>query len=214
MPYASDMSDSSTGFRARMHELLRESILDAASDAAASHDWNNVRVADVAETVGVSRQTIYNEFGTKDQLGFALFEREVTRFGNGMVEQVRSADSFRDAVRAAFTWMLKEAGESPFLNRILTAHQHGDPESLLPMLTVHADVFLRPLREQLASVFLERWEGPSIQEAQQVAEMVIRLGQSQVLSPSTILTTEEFIEAAVEMNVAHTLMLARSSSEA
>jgi AcrR family transcriptional regulator len=197
-----------------MHDLLRESILDAASDAATGSDWTAVRIADVAETVGVSRQTIYNEFGTKDQLGSALFEREITRFGDGMVEQVRSADSFRDAVRAAFTWMLEEAGESALLNRILTAHQHGDRESLLPILTVHADIFIRPLREQLAEVFLERWAGPTTIESQQVAEMVIRLGQSQVISPSSILTTQEFIEAAVEMAVAHTLMLARSGSEA
>lgn len=208
------MTDSPTGFRARMHDLLRESILDAASDAATGSDWTNVRVADVAETVGVSRQTIYNEFGTKDQLGSALFEREITRFGDGMVEQVRSADSFRDAVRAAFTWMLEEAGESALLNRILTAHQDGDRESLLPILTVHADIFIRPLREQLAEVFLERWAGPTTIESQQVAEMVIRLGQSQVISPSSLLTTQEFIEAAVEMAVAHTLMLARSGSEA
>ncbi|UUZ61470.1 TetR/AcrR family transcriptional regulator [Nocardioides sp. B-3] len=168
-----------------MHELMRESILDAASEAAAGRDWTDVRIADVAETVGISRQTIYNEFGTKDQLGTALFEREVTRFGDGMVEQVRAADSFRDAVRAAFTWMLKEAGESALLNRILTAHQHGDRESLLPMLTVHADIFIRPLREQLADAFLERWAGPTTLEAQQVAEMVIRPGQSRVtLSPA------------------------------
>ena len=60
-----------------MHELLRTSILDAAWDAAAKTDWNNVRVVDIAETVGVSRQTIYNEFGTKEDLAQALFNREV-----------------------------------------------------------------------------------------------------------------------------------------
>lgn len=195
-----------------MHELMRESILDAASDASATLDWAAVRIADVAETVGVSRQTIYNEFGTKDQLGAALFEREVTRFGDGMVEQIRRADSFRDAVRAAFTWMLKEAGESALLNRILKAQQLGDRESLLPILTVHADIILRPLREQLAEVFLERWSGPTTAQSEQVAEMVVRLGLSQVLSPSSSQTNQEYIEAAVEMTVAHTLMLARQSS--
>ncbi len=70
-------------FRARVHDMLRTSILDSAWTRAAKVPWSQVRIADIAEDVGVSRQTIHNEFGTKDQLAEALFEREMHVFLQG-----------------------------------------------------------------------------------------------------------------------------------
>ena len=52
----------------------------------------------VASAAGVSRQTVYNEFGTKAGLGEALARHEVDRF----VGHVRAAlDEHGDDVRAA-----------------------------------------------------------------------------------------------------------------
>ncbi|MGO4752750.1 TetR family transcriptional regulator, partial [Streptomyces sp. 2MCAF27] len=41
----------------------RESLLDAAFTALADRPWAVVRMVDVAVAAGVSRQTLYNEFG-------------------------------------------------------------------------------------------------------------------------------------------------------
>lgn len=41
-------------------------LLDAAYTALARRPWSAVRMVDVAASAGVSRQTLYNEFGSKE----------------------------------------------------------------------------------------------------------------------------------------------------
>ena len=45
-----------------------ERILAAAAEMTAELGWSGVTMAAVAERVGVSRQTVYNEWGTRDRL--------------------------------------------------------------------------------------------------------------------------------------------------
>ena len=58
----------------------REALLDAAYEAIVAGDWTGARMADLAARAGVSRQTLYNEFGNRDQLAAALALREAERF--------------------------------------------------------------------------------------------------------------------------------------
>ncbi|WP_181768899.1 TetR/AcrR family transcriptional regulator, partial [Streptomyces albidus (ex Kaewkla and Franco 2022)] len=58
----------------------RETLLEAAHEAAGNQPWTGVRMVDVAAAAGVSRQTLYNEFGTKEGLGAALVSRLVDGF--------------------------------------------------------------------------------------------------------------------------------------
>ncbi|OEV24900.1 hypothetical protein AN220_16735, partial [Streptomyces nanshensis] len=44
----------------------RETLLDAAHVAVRARPWTAVRMVDVAAAAGVSRQTLYNEFGSKE----------------------------------------------------------------------------------------------------------------------------------------------------
>src|ERR1700691_897669 len=54
--------------------LLRDSVLDAMRDLLMPRDWSAITLSDVARTAGISRQTIYNEFGSRQGLaqGYAL----------------------------------------------------------------------------------------------------------------------------------------------
>ncbi|MBC9711192.1 helix-turn-helix transcriptional regulator [Streptomyces sp. TRM66268-LWL] len=58
----------------------RESLLDAAYTALQRRSWPTVRMVDVAAVAGVSRQTLYNEFGSKDGLARALVRRETDAY--------------------------------------------------------------------------------------------------------------------------------------
>ncbi|MFI6049448.1 TetR/AcrR family transcriptional regulator [Streptomyces violascens] len=62
----------------------RESLLDAALSALAELPWSGVRMVDVASAAGVSRQTLYNEFGSKDGLARALVRREADVYLRGV----------------------------------------------------------------------------------------------------------------------------------
>ena len=54
--------------------LLRDSILDGMRDMLLTRDWSSITLSDVAKAAGISRQTIYNEFGSRQGLaeGYAL----------------------------------------------------------------------------------------------------------------------------------------------
>ncbi|MFE9573760.1 TetR/AcrR family transcriptional regulator [Streptomyces sp. NPDC006692] len=62
----------------------RETLLDAALSALAGLPWSRVRMVDVASAAGVSRQTLYNEFGSKDGLARALVRREADVYLRGV----------------------------------------------------------------------------------------------------------------------------------
>ena len=68
-------------------QRLRDSIVDAARAQTVATGWDGVRMGGVAGAAGVSRQTVYNEFGSKAGLADALARREVDRF----VSAVRAA---------------------------------------------------------------------------------------------------------------------------
>jgi len=61
--------------------LLRDSILDGMRDLLLTRDWSAITLADVARAAGISRQTIYNEFGSRQglALGYAMRELLLTR---------------------------------------------------------------------------------------------------------------------------------------
>jgi AcrR family transcriptional regulator len=88
-------------------------------------------MVDVAAAAGVSRQTLYNEFGTKEGLGAALVHRLVEGFLDGAVRAAAEAGAgTADAgtgrpdpaasCAGAAAWMLRTAREEPIVRSALT----------------------------------------------------------------------------------------------
>ncbi len=46
-------------------QLLRDTLLDAMRELMAEREWGQISMAEVARVAGVSRQTLYKEFGTR-----------------------------------------------------------------------------------------------------------------------------------------------------
>lgn len=67
------------GLRERKRRLTRQHISDAATVLFATRGFDNVRVSDVAERVGVSEKTIYNYFPTKESLVLDTADEGVER---------------------------------------------------------------------------------------------------------------------------------------
>ena len=59
---------------------MRERVVDAAVRLTGEVGWSQVTMARLAEVVGVSRQTVYNEVGTKQALAEAMVLAELDRF--------------------------------------------------------------------------------------------------------------------------------------
>ncbi|WP_121714754.1 TetR/AcrR family transcriptional regulator [Streptomyces sp. E5N91] len=98
----------------------RESLLDAAYTALARRPWSAVRMVDVAASAGVSRQTLYNEFGSKEGLARALVRREADGYLAG-VERVLSGPSDpRERLTATAEWMMSAARDNALVRAMLT----------------------------------------------------------------------------------------------
>ena len=158
----------------------RDALLDAAYDAALAGDWERVRMADVARDAGVSRQTLYYEFGSKDGLAQALALREAERWTEGAMHAIDGHDGTPvEAVTAATVWTLEEAARNPLLKAVLT----DDVGGLLPFLTTRSEQLQATAREHLERHVRSHW--PEIEPARLhlVADTVVRLTFSHLLLP-------------------------------
>ncbi|HEV2791800.1 MAG TPA: helix-turn-helix domain-containing protein, partial [Solirubrobacterales bacterium] len=65
------MSSQRTPYQEAARELLRQTVFDAARAELGSKPWSEITMADIASGAGVSRQTLYNEFGNRNEFGLA-----------------------------------------------------------------------------------------------------------------------------------------------
>lgn len=98
----------------------RESLLDAAYTALARKPWPGVRMVDVAAVAGVSRQTLYNEFGSKDGLARALLRRETDGYLHGVERALAGARDPADRLAAVGAWTVGAARQNVLVRAVLT----------------------------------------------------------------------------------------------
>ncbi|MEB3366628.1 TetR/AcrR family transcriptional regulator [Saccharopolyspora mangrovi] len=136
------MSDQ--GFHAEVRALLRDRLLDAAFELTCSHGWQAVTMGRIAERVGVSRKSVYNEIGTKNDLGVALIARETERFLAGVSAQLQAhpGDPGR-GLPAATEFVMRTAADNPLVKAVVLGAPGGNND-LLPLLTTHPEPVLQP----------------------------------------------------------------------
>lgn len=175
--------ESSPSYRESNRFRLREALISAARELTVARGWENVRMADVAQAVGVSRQTVYNEFDGRDGLAEALALREIDRFTTEVRARLFAAGAdVRAAGHAAILHTLELAAADPLVRAVLTSSGVG-ADGLLPYLTTRADTVLAVAGEvvrEWASRFL-----PEVDEqvAAVAAESIIRLTVSHIVLP-------------------------------
>ncbi|MET8831457.1 TetR/AcrR family transcriptional regulator [Streptomyces sp. NPDC004610] len=103
-----------------MMPAARESLLDAAYTALARRPWPAVRMVDVAAAAGVSRQTLYNEFGSKDGLARALVRREADGYLAGVERALATPLDARERLTATAEWTTLAARKNALVKAMLT----------------------------------------------------------------------------------------------
>ncbi|GAA4070738.1 TetR/AcrR family transcriptional regulator [Streptomyces shaanxiensis] len=98
----------------------RESLLDAAYTALARRPWSAVRMVDVAAAAGVSRQTLYNEFGSKEGLARALVRREADGYLAGIDRALATHSDARERLTATAEWTAALARDNALVRAMLT----------------------------------------------------------------------------------------------
>ncbi|OON81248.1 TetR/AcrR family transcriptional regulator [Streptomyces tsukubensis] len=98
----------------------RESLLDAATVELTRRPWPEVRMVEVALAAGVSRQTLYNEFGSKDGLARALVGRAAESYLRGAERVLAVRLGTADRLTALAEWTVGAARGSPLVRALLT----------------------------------------------------------------------------------------------
>lgn len=166
---------------ARQQAPARERLLDALGVLLADRTFNSVRMADVAEKAGVSRQTIYNAFGTREGLALAYVTREAAAFVATVREVV--ADNSHDpgiALRAALGIFLSAAETNPLV-RAISASEEGD--ELLVLVTTRGGPVIGPVTAALAETIATTWPVEP-DAAELAAETLVRLAISHAALPT------------------------------
>ncbi|AXQ54850.1 TetR/AcrR family transcriptional regulator [Streptomyces koyangensis] len=106
---------------------VRAALLIAAEAHLARRPWSAVRMGEVAASAGVSRQTLYNEFGSKEGLVRALARQAADGYLAGIERALaRPATDPRELLRAAADWTVAAARPGTLLRSLLTGCC-GDP---------------------------------------------------------------------------------------
>lgn len=112
--------------------LLHEVILEATETLAARAGWDSLRMADVATAVGISRQTLYTEFGSKQSLVQAVVLDRTERLMASLTEVLAASDrDVHEAVRAAVRFLLESARADPLVKCLIA----GPDGELLALVT-------------------------------------------------------------------------------
>jgi len=167
---------------------MRERVVDAGVALTLEAGWARVTMGTVADRVGVSRQTVYNEVGTKAGLAEAMILHELDRF-LGVVTLAFDAhpagapDALVEAIRAAAAGVLELAQGKPLLHAVVSA-THGADTELLPLLTTHAESLLAAAKIVIAER-IEPYDLELDEEQLEAAiDMVVRVVLSHVMQPS------------------------------
>lgn len=163
---------------------IRDRLIEAASQITCDTGWSDVTMAKLAARVGVSRQTVYNEVGSKPALGQALVLRELDRFLAVVTDELDRHDDVVEAIRSAAEQIFLMAQDNPLLRAVLSSAHSGTNE-LLPLLTTHAE----PVIEAAGAVIAERIPtrypdlGLEERELEVALDAVVRLVLSHVMQP-------------------------------
>lgn len=162
---------------------IRERLLRQAVDFTVTHGWSSLTMAKLADRVGVSRQTVYNELGSKPGLAEAMVLRELEAFLGGVERAFQDhPDDLVDAIRAATGDALTRASTNPLLHAVLTSFQ-GAESDLLPLLTTHAEVVLGAAGQMIRAQVANYDVGLPPERVDRLVDLVVRLVLSHVMQP-------------------------------
>lgn len=182
-PTVTDTSEEPepASYRGAVRQLLRDRLLDAAREELRGRTWTQVTMARIAAAAGVSRQTLYNEFGTRDEFGQALVIREGSRFLDAVEQAIgQFPEDPLAALTAALERFLNLATSDPFVRLLLSDDGTG---GLLPLVTTRSGPVLDWAAQRVAETIRTHWPHAAAVDLQALADTLVRLAISHVTAP-------------------------------
>ncbi len=161
--------------------LLRDSILDGMRDQLLTRDWSAITLSHVAKAAGISRQTIYNEFGSRQGLAQAY----ALRLADRLVDQIDDAiegnvGDVYSAFVQGFRDFFAESAADPLVMSLLTGDIKPD---LLQLITTDSGPIITHCSQRLTATFAHSWVTCSDDDAGMLARAIVRLAMSYISMP-------------------------------
>jgi AcrR family transcriptional regulator len=169
-----------TSFADRTKRRLRDELLDAAQQAIEAGGYDGLRMAEVARRTGVSRQTVYNEFGDKWALLQAVVARETERFLVDVNQALAEHDDPIDGLRAAVERALAMAADNLLLKAAL-----GQPGSdqASQLLTTRGQQVLDLSHQRLDAHVRAHWPQVAAADVTACVDVALRVVISHIVNP-------------------------------
>jgi AcrR family transcriptional regulator len=175
------MASARTPYQEAARELLRQTLFGAARDQLEERPWSEITMSDIAAAAGVSRQTLYKEFGSRNEFAQALVIHEGERFLDVVDSAVREhLDDPRAAMAAALETFLRTAGEDPLVRILLS---DDGTAGLLPFVTTRGAPVVQWATSRLTTTIEAGWPQAPPPKARLLAENLVRLAISHVTAP-------------------------------
>jgi len=162
----------------------RDRILVSAIELLTESGWSSITMAGLAERAGVSRQTVYNEIGTKSELADAIVLDELGRFLAVVDEGFdRHPRSLRPALLAAVRGVLERARDSTIMVAIVSSTTGAETE-LLPPLTTRSTSLLETARAVVTTRLSAYDVAADDRTVDAAVDVLVRTVLSHVMQPS------------------------------
>lgn len=165
-----------------------EAIVDAALRQFELFGISRSTMDEIARRAKVARVTLYRRFSGKDALVEAVMQRELRRFLTDLDATLAPFDDLDDRLVEGFIFVLDAIRGHRLLQRLL----ESEPETILPLLTVQGAPFVGAARDYLAArLLLNLDDDRPPQDLSIVADVVVRLMLSYLLTPQTLIDLDD-----------------------
>jgi AcrR family transcriptional regulator len=162
---------------------MRERVVSAAAEMTLDVGWARVTMGKLAERVGVSRQTVYNEVGSKPQLAEQMVLAELAKF-LAIVDHAfdRHPDDLVAAIRGAASGVLELARTNALLQAVVSA-SYGAETELLPLLTSQNDALVDTAKAVVRGRVAAYDVVIATRHLEAAIDMIVRVVLSHVIHP-------------------------------
>ncbi|QFG23775.1 TetR/AcrR family transcriptional regulator [Actinomadura sp. WMMB 499] len=168
----------------------RARVLDAAYEQFARFGVQRSTMEDVARRAGVSRITVYRRFATKDALVEHVVRRELRRYFDRFLIDIKRAETAADRVVLGFVSSLRAIQRNPLIGGLIVA----EPDLLVPSMVSDGGKTLATVRQFVAGQLRREQRAGNVADGLDidlVAEMMVRISASFLAIPSLVIDLDD-----------------------
>ncbi|MBO9531356.1 MAG: TetR family transcriptional regulator [Solirubrobacteraceae bacterium] len=175
------MSTARSTYQAAARQMLRTTLLGSARQLLRERAWPDITMSDIATSAGVSRQTLYNEFGSRSGFVQAYLLYDADRI-LAVVEEAIEASGGDPAttLEVAFGAFLETISEDPLAASVLAG---TDSDGLLTLVTTRGEPVLMIAGSRLGAAIQAMWPAAAADDVSMLSTELVRLALSHAMLP-------------------------------